>query len=273
MVRTYTDAQGLPFISEIDSWLVWREKTKGFTDLESFPAARTNAAYCPLCQKDRIVTDEKYGRMYCLCFMLQYQQKIGLKLNKYRTPFDLFEVVPIEKMDDRNQPDMIEAISAFKHFVNTLDSWLLVSGPRGTGKTNLLMSTATKLGPMALYLSADDFEHRLFYALETGNVVRFMNDIKRAPVLLFDDWGTEYGQSSSGSSFVNAKFRAIINWRYAYWREFPTAVTTNWNPAQVLEQDARVGSRLRDDRRSKLLVINISDYRDKKNRRNHASNS
>ena len=274
---TTFDIEGNEYISRLDSWRAWRSVTNNFQSVEILVGkgigsisgremihATTGGETCPFCHGSLALDDqESYGKSYCLCHLLDYQRRLAKELKPYRTPFSDNDVVPLDEMDTRKNENLKKAIETARDFVNSMSFWMLLIGLRGTGKTNILMAMAKEIGPMALYISADDFEHKLFSAMETNTVTVMMEALRRIPVLLFDDLGIEYGQASGKSdSFVKAKIRGIINYRYSLWQEKLTVVTSNLSPQQLTKRDGRLGSRLRDHRKVKVISMkSLGDYR------------
>ena len=282
-MSTTFDMQGNEFISRLDSWRAWRAVTNNFRSVEALVGksigsitgqemiyATAGGSTCPFCYGSLAIEDTvSYGKSYCLCHLLDYQRLLANELQRYCTPFDSNDVIPLRDMDTRDNKNLKAAIESGIDFINELSFWLVILGPRGTGKTNILFNIAQKMGPMALYISADDFEHKLFEAVETNTVTVMMNAFRRIPVLLFDDWGIEYGQvSGQKESFVTAKLRGIINYRYSSWKEKLTVLTSNMTSGLLMKRDSRLASRLHDHRRARLISLgNLSDYRIKNNGR------
>jgi len=272
-----TSSSGLSDISRLASWQYWRKRTDNFATIiqqvsvfrgrpvplslisgnEMIAAA--GKTICPHCH-GRFHQITEVGDTYCLCAVLDYQSSRGERSEWCRTPF--LNVIEPERMDRRKNKTLTEAIETVVAFVDNPDRWLLIIGDRGVGKTNLLQWTARELGPMALYISADDFEDSIHSAMQDHAVSEMIETIKQTPILLFDDWGIEYGKSFSGESFIEAKLRSIINWRYALWQEFPTVVTTNLSISQLTQRDSRTTARLRDrDKATIVPIMGLEDYR------------
>jgi len=281
MVRTYV-YDGDEFTSKADSLRLWRALTNNFetvTRITGKSLDRVTGAdlahaegklSCPICGGDEFFIEPRFGKLYCLCYFLKNQHKWGAELTPYRTPFDPDNVVPLDKMDRRSSKELAGALQAVQDFIDNPEMWLLIIGDRGTGKSNMLQAIALSFGPMALYLSADYFEHQLS-SLPIEKHGSMIETIRNATILLLDDWGAEYGNAGARAqgrdSFTESKIRAIINYRYAMWREYPTVVTTNLMPHELLQHDSRAASRLRDYRISKTLILKgLSDYRIRPNR-------
>lgn len=266
-------------ISHTQSWRVWRRVTQNFrkvSDMVQLPVEQIDgaamiAAYtrggriCPWCMGKKNLVDEKYGPIYCLCHVLDFQTARGELLAPYRAPFDIAhdQFRPIDRMDPRNNPTLQFCISVMQAFIASPDTWVTISGGYGTGKSNMLMDAAQQLGPMALYMTAGHFEHLISSGMNDNSLNHTLEVLAHAPVLLYDDWGSEQVVKADGSfTFAETKLRYIIDFRYNNHLEYPTVVTTNFTPAEMLEKDARIGSRLRDTQRAKMVALTkLTDYR------------
>lgn len=262
MVRTF-ETHGTKLISYLASYLIWRKVTNYFEIVHQiageYPDSDTwlkakGVSKCPYCDGVKEIDDPQYGNIRCLCQILDWQRNVIDRQQPYQSY--IAKVSPINEMNDRNDKTMKSALDIMSSFINDPAHWVLLIGDPGTGKTHMMMAAAHALGPIALYMSAEDFEHFLFNAMDANDVPYFEEVIKTAPILLLDDWGIEYG-----SPFVAAKLRGIINFRYSLWQEFPTVVSTNLNPTQMKAKDPRLESRLRDKEKSVYVTIKVSDYR------------
>jgi hypothetical protein len=267
MVRMMTDESGTEFISRLDSWQTWRKITHNFDSIRNLTGRQTGLIsgsemiqatgerVCPFCGGGKALLDVHLGKLYCLCYLLDFQIEIAERMRPYQTAFDA-GVAPLSNLKPRSK-ELAEAISVFQHFIDNPQGWITLLGDTGVGKTHMLTSTAKQLYPMTLYLSADDFEHQLFDAMSSNTVLEMVDTISRAPILLLDDLGIEYG-----APFVSAKLRAIINRRYGLWQEFPTVVASNLSLAKLKEHDARISSRITDFEKCTVIALHkLSDYR------------
>jgi hypothetical protein len=262
-----TDESGQEFISRLDSWQTWRKLTHDFDTIRRLTGKQsglisgsemiqaTGEQVCPFCGGGRALQDVRMGRLYCLCYLLDFQIEIAERLRPYQTPFDA-RVASLSSLKPRSK-ELAEAISAFQHFIDNPQGWITLLGDTGVGKSHILTCTAKQLYPLALYLSADDFEHQLFDAMSSSTVSEMVDAVSRAPILLVDDLGIEYG-----APFVSAKLRAIINRRYGLWQEFPTVVASNLSLQKLKEHDARISSRITDFEKCTVIALHkLSDYR------------
>jgi len=268
MVRKIVDSRGTEYISRLASWQVWRKNTNNFAKVREWTERQTGlvsgqllidafGGTCPFCAGDKEIKDSVSGDLICLCALLDYQLTVAERQDPYRSEFD-GDVYLLKDMDRRDDPVLTKAISTMEAFVEEPDHWIVLIGAPGTGKSNLLQAAAMAMGPMALYISAEEFEGNVFDALSSNSVYHLVDTVRRAPILFLDDWGVEYG-----SPLPASQLRAVINYRYKMWRELPTVVTTNLSVNQVGKKDFRIGSRLFDTEKSRVFRIDLSDYRKK----------
>jgi DNA replication protein DnaC len=271
-MKTTTSVRGGIYPSTLYSYLASYKSTYGFQSTERltgkrFPythellAATSGTSTCPFCAKvhDKLINDERYGLVYCLCQVLELINDTGNILNAIRSkvsPVSLEELKAWGLPDERKS--LHEAVSAAKNFIDDPSRWLVLSGNTGSGKTHMLMSIANTFGPYALYITAGDFERIAFQSLRNGVFDQFIDLLENAPFLLFDDWGSEHGKD-----FVASKFRAVIDYRYARWPQLPVAITTNRGAASMIDYDDRVASRFMERDKVNIVQMTVKDHRER----------
>jgi DNA replication protein DnaC len=263
------DIFGHEYTSRLNSFLVWRKHLDDFRKLENktgkrFPTRSelikgiSTNGICPVCNDIQTVYSEG-EKYYCICYLMDYLQLVEERLGKYRTNVRDAKLQDLEIWGNTKlEAKSLElAIKESRRFIEDPRKWLVLSGMYGCGKTHMLQSIASAFGPFAFYLSAADFEQMVFATMNIDVLSEFMWGVERAPILLIDDWGTEYG-----SDLIKAKFRQIIDFRYNLFPEYPVALATNLLPEMAYEAyDSRVASRLFDKSRSAILKIDVGDYR------------
>jgi DNA replication protein DnaC len=148
-----------------------------------------------------------------------------------------------------------EAITIARRFV--VEPWadkffLTLVGPNQQGKTHLAMAILQALldrGEPAYFENVPALLDRLRGGYDDGQFWHTFDRAKRAPVLVLDDLGAEYGGRSGdphGVTWAEDKLYQIIDQRVLY--ELPTIITTNltrkmlspriaarlWNPRQAI---------------------------------------
>lgn len=155
------------------------------------------------------------------------------------------------------QSDSIErAFNQARQFAESLNGWLLLSGPYGCGKTHLAAAVANqtvKNSIPTLFITVPDLLDSLRFTYDDHEVSfqeRF-EQIKNAPLLVLDDFGTQ-----NATPWAQEKLFQIINYRYI--NHLPLLVTTNL-PLESIE--GRIRSRLEDPELSTIVRINAPDFR------------
>jgi hypothetical protein len=257
--------------SWLDSWLLWRRFSRmgqgvqvlfdkiGYKFPEPFYLflRKLGSDACPFCSGWGEINDPNYGRAYCLCMVLEWSQDLAKQMKGYESyvaPASLSDLVA-----DRGEPAqhemLIDAVSTVRGWMEWPRKWLVLSGPPGVGKTTILAAIKKEL-PIAKYVTAYDFEQQMYRGLSDGTLDRYLELLSQVPILLFDDWGAEYGKS-----LVHAKAAAVIDKRDRVWRELITAVATNLGFGQFKSYNERMGSRLSDWEKSEFMNLLMPDHR------------
>ena len=155
------------------------------------------------------------------------------------------------------QADSLER--AFNHaqqFAAKLEGWLLLQGHYGCGKTHLaaaVANSAVDLGIPTLFLTVPDLLDSLRFSYQDPDSTfeeRF-DDIRRSPMLIMDDFGTE-----NATPWAQEKLFQILNYRYI--NNLPLMVTTNLDLNQL---EGRIRSRLQDPELVTKVKIMAPDFR------------
>lgn len=236
-------AKSLMTVDLLESYLYWQRR--GFPDFEKS---------CSICKNyiDKIVKDngEYY---YCICFVREETRRIrGIAGSpSAKSKFD--SVAPFKGCTN----DEIVSIRNFKKAIAGFlqnPHWMLIMGTYGTGKTQALFHIKEKL-PISLYISAGDFENRIFSSLKGNELTEMVADIQGVPILLLDDIGAEHG----GDLFKSVLQR-IIDHRYTYPDRLVTVCTSNLNSTDLYQYLGRTASRLLDGN-VELVSLKSRDFR------------
>lgn len=211
---------------------------------------------CPICDDTSRWGGESMD-YHCLCYVMDEIQALDEALSPYRTiaaPASLNDF----KLwgNDEEKESLKIALAYVRNFVAAPRNWLYLYGGYGCGKTHMMRAAAAEFGPAALYITAGDFEAKLYRAMDSrGDLSAMLGEIERVPVLLYDDFGADYG-----SDFVKAKFRQIVDFRYG--QKLPLMVTSNMTPTYAYHTyDGRTASRLFDKALGYKHNIKARDYR------------
>lgn len=155
------------------------------------------------------------------------------------------------------QSNLLEiAYNTARQYAASLRGWLLLQGGFGCGKTHLaaaIANFAVSMGVPTLFLTVPDLLDllRFSFAAEDTTFEQRFDEIRNAPLLVLDDFGTQ-----NATAWAQEKLFQIVNYRYI--NRLPLVVTTN---APLDEIEDRIRSRLKDPELVSVLHINVPDYR------------
>lgn len=155
------------------------------------------------------------------------------------------------------QSNLLEiAYNTARQYAASLRGWLLLQGGFGCGKTHLaaaIANFAVSMGVPTLFLTVPDLLDllRFSFAAEDTTFEQRFDEIRNAPLLVLDDFGTQ-----NATAWAQEKLFQIVNYRYI--NRLPLVVTTN---APLDEIEDRIRSRLKDPELVSVLRINVPDYR------------
>jgi DNA replication protein DnaC len=143
-----------------------------------------------------------------------------------------------------------------QHFAGERQGWLLLQGGYGVGKTHLaaaIANYAAQAGVPTLFLTIPDLldELRAGYGDGAGGFERRFEQVRSAPLIVLDDFGTQ-----NATEWSREKLFQILNHRYI--NRLPVVVTTNM---AIEEIDPRLRSRLLDPDLVDRIYIQAPDYR------------
>jgi DNA replication protein DnaC len=225
---------------------------------------------CKICggvgylRRDLPVGHPDFGRIHiCNCRAGQLKQQVRNDLYKMSNLEELTHLT-FENFEPRGQIGMGSAQAdslerAFNHarqFAGKLEGWLVLQGHYGCGKTHLAAAVANfvvDIGVPTLFLTVPDLLDSLRFSYnnpESSFEERF-EDIRRSPLLIMDDFGTE-----NATPWAQEKLFQILNYRYI--NNLPLLITTNLSLNQL---EGRIRSRLQDPELVTRVNILAPDYR------------
>ena len=267
----YKGSNGIMYSSLVVSYCLWRKRTNNFADVQAatghkLPSRdviireyfKSKSGSCPICRGNSEIYHPSKLKYYCLCYLGHKVQENNNFLKFWRTKANpaTLQQLEIWGANKAERDSLTNAIEAAKAFIARPQKWLTYIGGYGCGKSHILKAIAQEFGLFAMYISAEEFEQNIFDAMEENYLSEMMHHISRAPILLFDDYGIEHDKD-----FVKAKFRAIVNFRYNFFPEYPLVLSTNMDRLDLSKYDGRVASRLGDIGKSSIYPILVDDYR------------
>jgi len=225
---------------------------------------------CEICggvgylRRDLPVGHPDFGRIQiCTCRSGQLKQQARNDLYKMSNLDELTHLT-FENFEPRGQiglgPAQADSLErAYNHacqFAGKLEGWLVLHGHYGCGKTHLAAAVANfvvDIGVPTLFLTVPDLLDSLRFSYnnpESSFEERF-EDIRRCPLLIMDDFGTE-----NATPWAQEKLFQILNYRYI--NNLPLLITTNLSLNQL---EGRIRSRLQDPELVTRVNILAPDYR------------
>ncbi len=225
---------------------------------------------CPVCagigyvRQDVPVGHPDFGRLQvCSCRQSQVSSQIRQRLFAMSN-LDELSYLTFENFQSRGmiglsprQADSLElAYNHARQYAQSLKGWLLLQGGYGCGKTHLAAAIANfvvGLGVPALFITVPDLLDTLRFAYDDPEATfeeRF-DDIRQAPLLVMDDFGTQ-----NATNWAQEKLFQILNYRYI--NHLPLVITTNL-PLDDIEP--RIRSRFMDPQLVTRVNILAPDFR------------
>jgi len=225
---------------------------------------------CPHCgglgyvRIDRPLGDPAFGKVeICSCRNEEVSQQARKQLYAISRlqelkglTFENFEPRGRVGLAARQADSLEQAFSQAQVFAQSLEGWLLLQGGYGSGKTHLaaaIANFAVQIGLPTIFITVPDLLDTLRYSFsaEGDSFEQRFEDIRNAPLLILDDFGTQ-----NATAWAQEKLFQIINYRYT--NNLPLVVTTNLSLDQI---EGRIRSRLSDPDVVRHQHILAPDYR------------
>jgi DNA replication protein DnaC len=179
---------------------------------------------------------------------------LGLHLDKTFATFDPNR----DDLDAAERESLRRVFQAVQEFAEHPSDWLVLTGTYGCGKTHLAAAIANyqlARRHFAIFVVVPDLLDHLratFSPQSTLSYDKLFDQVRRAPLLVLDDLGTE-----SATKWAREKLYQLFNYRYN--ARLPTVITT----AQQVEDelDPRLRSRILDQSRCQVWEILAPAYR------------
>ena len=225
---------------------------------------------CPHChgtgyvRRDVPVGHADFGKLdICTCRQGQVTESVRARLfslshlDELRgLTFETFQPCGRKGLGEQQANSLEWAFNRARQYAGSLQGWLLITGGYGCGKTHLaaaIANFAVGMGVPTLFLTVPDLLDTLRFSYdseETSFEQRF-EEIRNAPLLVLDDFGTQ-----NATAWAQEKLFQIVNYRYI--NRLPLVVTTN---LALDEIEARIRSRLADPELVSVVRIQAPDYR------------
>ncbi|MBI3738668.1 MAG: ATP-binding protein [Chloroflexi bacterium] len=198
-----------------------------------------------VCRRAR-VTDAVRERLFALSHLDELKD----------LTFESFKPRGRKGLGEMQANSLEQAFNQAKHYSQSLNGWLLLSGGYGCGKTHLAAAVANYavgMGVPTLFLTVPDLLDTLRFSYDSEDTTfeeRF-DEIRNAKLLVLDDFGTQ-----NATGWAQEKLFQIVNYRYI--NKLPTVVTTN---LALDEIEARIRSRLADPELVTQTKISAPDFR------------
>ncbi|MBE9525274.1 MAG: ATP-binding protein [Chloroflexi bacterium] len=188
----------------------------------------------------------------------------GPLANLHKFTFDTFEMRKSENISPADTQSLEKALAKTLDFAEYPDGWLVITGPYGSGKTHLAAAIANYQAEKGYHIPMfevvpDLMDHlrATFGPRSTVSLDRRFDEVRKAPLLILDDLGTQ-----NMTSWAREKLYQLFNYRY--YAEMPTVITT---PELKGEMDPRLLSRMQDTRLCTICAITAPSYRGTKRAR------
>ncbi|MCB0114924.1 MAG: ATP-binding protein, partial [Caldilineaceae bacterium] len=136
--------------------------------------------------------------------------------------------------------------------------WLVLMGSHGVGKTHLAAAIANLQREQgrndAMFVVVPDFLDYLRGAFNPQSPIpydRRFDEVRKAPMLIFDDLGTE-----SATPWAKEKLFQLLNYRYS--ANLPTVITTSAEPGEI---EPWLRTRMFDVDRCQVWALKVASYR------------
>jgi DNA replication protein DnaC len=161
------------------------------------------------------------------------------------------------ELPPEEEENLKRAFDIARGFAEDPHDWLVFTGTYGCGKTHLAAAIANyqvAQGHPALFVVVPDLLDHLRATFNPQSTVTFYQqfvEVRRAPLLILDDLGTE-----SATPWAREKLYQIFDYRYN--ARLPTVITT---ATPIEELDPRLATRMLDVSRCTPFAILAPAYR------------
>jgi DNA replication protein DnaC len=222
------------------------------------------AAACPYCRGARFVRRRvalghpEFGRAVpCVCVQEEKEEERSARLQRYSNLGSLsrytFETLMPRgrSANPSEQERYLRASAAAREFADQPESWLVLTGESGCGKTHIaaaIGNAAIAAGRPCLFMVVPDLLDHLRAAYGPASDLpydRLFEQVRAAPLLVLDDLG-----SQSSTAWAEEKLYQIVNHRFQ--AQLATVFTLS-TPIERLEE--RLRTRLTDPSYARVFML------------------
>ena len=223
------------------------------TTSETLRACGLDNIDCPICGNTGTILYKKddgatYGKE-CSCMATRRSLRRIARSNMSdmlsRYTFETYEIPDAERAAIKGKA---------KSFVKADSGWFFLFGRSGSGKTHIctaICKAFIERGKDTYYMAWRDESRNLKSLINTDEIEKPLNRLKRVPVLYIDD----FFKGSCNEADIRLAFE-ILNARYNDAR-LRTIISSEFGIRKILELDEALGSRIYE--RSKGYVIQAPD--------------
>ena len=183
-----------------------------------------------------------------------------------RMTFDNFDVYGRADTSQPGRESLVRAWHAARNFATDPDGWLLLTGPRGCGKTHLAIAIAgehLRQGSSVFRAFVPDLMDHLRGTFSPDSPISYdelFEQVKSASLLIMDDLGTQVS-----TPWAEEKLYQIVAYRYDL--RLPTVITSVDSVDDLARDWPNIGSRLVDGAMVDWHPITAPNYRDQRRQR------